>query len=122
MNVRTKKYVPYILLGIIGLIVLFSAIRNSYYEHILNGKTKRCIGIITHITNGTGVRQISGVDFYYFVNGNRYENNDNGDFNFMKLGDTILIEYAIEDHSIARVADKYYMKKYKYLQKDEIVR
>lgn len=118
MSEKSKKYIPYILLGIIGLMVLFSVIRNSYNESTLNGKTKKCIAIITHITSGTGVRQIAGVDFYYFVNGTKYQNNDNGNFNFMKVGDTILIEYAVVNNSVSRVIDKYYMQKYKHLQKE----
>jgi hypothetical protein len=34
----------------------------------------------------------------------------------MKIGDSVLIEYAIQDPSVARVKDFYYMKKYHYLR------
>jgi hypothetical protein len=34
----------------------------------------------------------------------------------MNIGDSVLIEYAIQDPSIARVVDRYFMKKYRYLR------
>jgi hypothetical protein len=39
-----------------------------------------------------------------------------GDFSFLKIGDTVLIEYAKDDPTVAKVKDRYYMKKYNYLK------
>mgnify|MGYP000940153412 CR=1 FL=1 len=119
MNLRAKKYLPYFLLFVIGVLLVLSAIRDYYNKKILAGDTETLIAIITDITSGTGVRQAPDAKFYYFVKNKKYENHTNGNFNFMEVGDTVLIEYAIEDHSVARVVDKYYMKKYKYLKRIE---
>lgn len=32
----------------------------------------------------------------------------------MNAGDTVLIKYSIENHSVARVIESFYMKKYKH--------
>lgn len=55
--------------------------------------------------------------FTYFVNEKKYCLRYTGDFSYMNIGDSVLIEYAIEDPSLARVVDRYYMKKYWSLKK-----
>lgn len=109
-----NKLANYLILLLV-LIVVFSLIRNWYLDSQLAKGTKQTIGIITDINSGTGVRQIASVDYYYLVEGKKYSGSDNGKFNFMKIGDTLLIEYAKEDKSVSKVVDKYYMKKYKHL-------
>jgi len=54
--------------------------------------------------------------FTYFVNKKKYCLRYTGDFSYMNIGDSVLIEYAIQDPSIARVVDRYFMKKYRYLR------
>jgi hypothetical protein len=116
---KSTNSIPYFLLAIIGVLLIYTSVRNYYDDKLLEGETKKTIAIITDINSGTGVRQIANIDFYYYAKKVKYVTNDNVDFNFGKLGDTVLIEYAIADHSVARVVDKYYMKKYAYLKKIE---
>jgi hypothetical protein len=54
--------------------------------------------------------------FFYFYAGNeRIEIKEFRYFSHLSKGDTVLIEYAIEDPTLARVKDKYYMQKYRHL-------
>ena len=54
--------------------------------------------------------------FYFFVKNKRFDIKEWHYFTELSKGDTVLIEYAIEDPSVARVKDKYYMQKYKQLR------
>jgi hypothetical protein len=54
--------------------------------------------------------------FYFFVKNKRFDVEERDYFTELSKGDTVLIEYAIKDPSVARVNDKYYMQKYKYLR------
>lgn len=55
--------------------------------------------------------------FYFFVKNKRFDIKVWNYFNELSKNDTVLIEYAIEDPTVARVKDKYYMQKYKQLRK-----
>lgn len=57
------------------------------------------------------VRNANG-EFYFFVNRKKIKMKEYSYFSHLKTGNTVLIEYAIEDPSVARVKDKYYMKKF----------
>lgn len=117
MDSKLKQRRLYILgLSLIGLLILFGAIRNYYRANALEGKKGVAIAIITDINSGRGVRQSASVDYNYIINGEKFSDHDNGDFNFMKIGDTLLIEYSNDHPSISQVRDKYYMKKYQYLK------
>lgn len=98
------------------VIVIIACIRDWYNDKQLAGKTIETIAIVTDITSGTGVRQIAGVNYEYQINGKTYTGSDNGNFNFMKIGDTLLVVYAISDRSVSKVKEKYYMLKYKRLK------
>lgn len=56
--------------------------------------------------------------FYFFVNHKKVKLKEYSYFSHLKKGDTVLIEYAVEDPTVARVIDKYYMKKYKNLNRN----
>lgn len=113
-SIRTK--IPYLLLGLLGILLLISLIRNYYNERALEGETGKCIAILIDIRSGEGVRQTATGTYKYLVNGRKYEYEENRNFNDLSIGDTVLIEYSIEDPSVARVVDKYYMQKYKNLK------
>ena len=55
--------------------------------------------------------------FYFYVKGMKIIIKDFSYYNHLKIGDTVLIEYAIEDPTVAIVKDKYYMKKFNYMKK-----
>lgn len=55
---------------------------------------------------------------FLFIYRNKMIKFDNiGDYSQLNKGDTVLIEYAIEDPTVARVKDKYVMQKFKHLRK-----
>lgn len=54
--------------------------------------------------------------FQYEVGGKIYKFTEVGNFSFLKLGDTVEIKYAKENHAIAKVIDKFYMSKYRNLK------
>jgi hypothetical protein len=54
--------------------------------------------------------------FIFFVKNKKYEVKSIGDFSFLNQGDTVLITYAIKDPNVAKVTNRYYMRKYKKLK------
>ncbi len=76
-------------------------------------RTQNSTAII--IKKGRTVR--GGATVYFEVNSKRLEAKIwGGDYDFLNIGDTILIKYAIEDPTLVEVIDKYYMQKYKHLK------
>lgn len=100
---------------LIGIFIIYTFLREKKESSLLmNSKTG--IAILIEI-NGNAHAAASG-DFRYKVKSKKYEFNQSGDYSFMQIGDTVLIEYAVDDCSVARVVDKYYMSKYHKLNKD----
>ena len=54
--------------------------------------------------------------FTYNIGQKKYRFKELGDFSLLSVHDTVLIEYAIKDNSVARVVDKFYMTKHKHLK------
>lgn len=103
-----------IVLGLILLMVFFQQIfDNRYYKKMQN----------TNETNAFYVKNIHVKNigptsyYYYYVNNKKYEGYFHDTEKFFKKNDTILIKYSIEDPSISEVVEKYYMQKYKHLEK-----
>lgn len=94
-----------------GCFIVYTFIQEKKEDKLLE-KSKKHFAILVEISPGNAHASSSG-DFKYKVNAKEYEFNQSGDYTFMQVGDTVLIEYAIEDHSVARVLDKHYMQKYK---------
>lgn len=116
-TINKDKLANYLIVLFVAIIV-YAVARNRYITNKLSGKTQFEKAIITKINSGTGVRQIAGVNYFYFIKGKKYTGSDNGNFNILKTGDTVLIKYSIENNSVSEVANKYYMQKYHKLNKD----
>lgn len=112
-----KKYTKEIGAILLMLIVMFYLILRNYFHSKLLENAKETKAILIEKSSGHGVNETANGTFKYEVQNELFEFNQSGDYEFMNLGDTVLIEYAIEDHSVARVKDKFYMKKYLYLKK-----
>jgi hypothetical protein len=104
--------------SVMGLLVIYQVVRNERNSQLLK-KSMKCPAVLTEILSGNGVRSSHAGTYTYVVKGDSYTYQEASNFNMLKVGDTILIEYAVQDHSVARVVDKYYMQKYKYLKKKE---
>lgn len=109
-----KKQV-YLSVSIILFFVITLAYRfyNSNYEDKRLKKTKNTTAILVSIRSGKGVRATPSGKYRYSVSGKEYKYDESRNFNSLKVGDTILIKYSVEDPSVARVVEKYYMKKYR---------
>jgi len=117
MSNRFKRvYLPTILLFVIFFVVIFRACQNQHDTKLLENSIITN-AIIIEIRTGEAVKSIPTVTYSYNVKGKIYKYEENRNINDLRIGDTLLIEYAVEDHSVARVIDKYYMQKYKYLKK-----
>ena len=114
---KKKNLSNYIIILLLLIATLF-LIRNLYVNNQLNKGTIQTTGIVTDINTGSGVRQVAGVDYYYYVKGKKYYGSDNGQFSFMDIGDTLIIEYAKGDCSVSKVFNKFFMKKYQYLKRE----
>ena len=85
----------------------------NHKEELLEN-SKKVTGIL--ISEEHSSQKFINGRFTYFVNKKKYSLRYTGDFSYMNIGDSVLIEYAIKDPSVARVVDRYYMKKYRYLK------
>jgi hypothetical protein len=112
MNKLKAKRTIFFVVLIIFLMALFYRIFENYRDKKLLLSSAKEIGILTQIHFGAVKSPKSG-NFIYKVKGVKYSLEDTGDFTFMKIGDTVLIEYSLKDPSVARVVDKCYMQKYK---------
>ena len=116
-NKFKRVYLPTILLFVIFFVVIFRACQNQHDTRLLENSVITN-AIIVKIRTGEAVKSIPTATYSYKVKGINYEYEECRNFNDLRIGDTILIEYAVEDHSVARVVDKYFMQKYKHLKKD----
>lgn len=100
---------------IIAVLVLFGLafIGAIYFQLKREEKLKRTQDSIAIIMNkGKTVR--GGVTVYFEVNSKKIEAKIwGGDYDFLNIGDTILIKYAVEDPELVQVVDKCYMQKYR---------
>lgn len=110
------------LIGSIILLIIVIALCQQFFEENKNDKLLQksisSFGIIKEIHHGT-VHNPKNALIIYRVDSQKYEFSASGDYEAFRIGDTVLIEYAIGDHSVARVKDKYYMKKYHYLKNND---
>jgi hypothetical protein len=92
--------------------------QNDYNKILLEKGVRNTPAVIIRISEGAVSVPAYGV-FRFSVDGKIVGFRESGNYLDFNSGDTVLIEYAIADHSVARVVDKYYMKKYAYLKKIE---
>lgn len=119
MKKNRNNVVKIISIAILVLMMIFVFI--DFYQENKNEKLLENSRIATAILikkKARAVKSPKSGRFVYRVQGKEYEFSQPGDYLFMNIGDSVLIKYAVEDHSVARVIDKYYMRKYHYLRRD----
>lgn len=104
---KQRQLVIGIFIGIWTIILGYFIWSNVHEADALNGPTKQTFGILTNIKGHT-FRHRKRAIVTYTVSGKEYRINAPGDYLDMSVGGTVLIEYAVEDHSVARVANKHY--------------
>lgn len=97
----------------VGVFIIYSFLKEKKDDELLENSIEH-FAILIKINEGNTHAPSSG-DFRYKVKNKEHEFNQSGDYKFMQIGDTVLIEYAIKDNSVSKVVDKYYMKKYRHL-------
>ncbi|HLP55114.1 MAG TPA: hypothetical protein VK151_08800 [Fluviicola sp.] len=107
---KQRRLVIGIFISIWIIILAWFIWRESREANALNGPTKQTFGILTNIKGRTFKHRKRAI-VSYTVSGKEYQVTAPGDYLDMSVGDTVLIEYASEDHSVARVVNKYYMHK-----------
>lgn len=114
-----KKLILVLLFSTIAVSLIVSYFQDSRKDRLLKNNN-RTFAILIHSHDGTAVRAISyGVFIFRDKDNKKIKFEVSGDYTKLEIGDTVLIEYAVEDHSIARVIDKYYMQKYRHLKEKE---
>ena len=112
-----KNFLNKYFYGFLGFLIflglLYNMVNEDRKQKLLND-SKIVIGILK-CEDHSSLKFING-EFNYIVKNKKFSICQKGDFSFMKIGDSVLIEYAIKDPSVARVKDCYYMKKYHYLR------
>lgn len=97
-----------------GIFLIYNFIREKREDKLLNNSLDGFAILVKK--NKGNTHAPSGGDFKYRVDHHEYSFSQSGDYEFMHVGDSVLIRYAKDDHSVARVVDKYYMEKYKKLK------
>lgn len=113
---NNKKILLIIVLGLFFIIPLIQWINEEIKSNKLK-ESKECYSRLIEVHYNDAVHGSAYGILEYQVNNKKYMLKDLGDYRMMKIGDTVLIKYADKDHSVARVTDKYYMRKYKMLKK-----
>jgi hypothetical protein len=108
-----KKYFS----GILSIIVLIAIVVNIYIDKKRNKLLEKSIDIKGVLFEKYTEGKNKMGTFEFKLKNSKIKFDYIGDFSFLQIGDTVLIQYAIEDPSVARVKDRYYMRKYKYLKK-----
>jgi hypothetical protein len=115
---KNKYRLLWAVLVLFFVVFLYRWWQNDYNKAMLEKGVRNTPAVIIRISEGA-VRVPSYGVFRYRIDNEVFEFRESSDYLNFELGDTVLIEYAIADHSVARVVDKYYMKKYAYLKKIE---
>jgi hypothetical protein len=116
MKEYLKKYWIYIF-------VFITIIGISY--NIYNDNRRENLFMNSNVTKGILIEEIhesvrtTHGEFNFYVKKNKIKLKEYSYFSHLKKGDTVLIEYSIADPKVARVKDKYYMKKFSYIKKNK---
>lgn len=120
MNDR-ENTITFISLFIVCLLVVFlQAFLKQKHREMLDRSGRKKLAVLSEIHTKQGEKYGSYFCMFTFSVGDKnYECKQTGNYTKLKIGDTVLIEYAAENPSVARVIDKYYMKKHHHLRKSK---
>jgi hypothetical protein len=115
-----KEYLNKNWIFFVVMLIIFGLAYNLFNDNRRNKLLKKSM-LVTGLLvseDHSSHKFLSG-DFEFLVKNKKYYFRHNGDFSFLNIGDTVLIEYAIEDPTVARVKDRYYMKKFNFIKKNK---
>lgn len=108
---KGHRVIYFVLIPSILFIVVFS-LDKEYYRKEKFKKAKKSFAIMTAYSTGTVRHSMNGT-FQYSLKNETYSFKQYEDFSMLSIGDTVEIEYSIEDNGVAKVSNKYYMEKYR---------
>lgn len=109
MKYLNEKSIKYLVLASIFVLLVFmiSRHKSEYRKHKLRN-TKQTFGIFEGEVVGIG---FTGFNYSYTnENGRNYTFIDKTNYGTLKKGDSVLIEYSLDDYEIGRVIQPYYEK------------
>jgi len=109
------NYIGYGIIAFFLLIFLFKWFLESRENRLLENYVVTKAVVLEIHKPETIHGSYSGL-FKYRIRNKTYQFKEIGDFTMLRIGDTIEIKYAFEDYSVAKVFDKYDMKKYRHLK------
>lgn len=100
-----------LIIGFLILFIIYSGINEQKENKSLEDSIQTTAIVIR--TRQGGYKTSAGADFKYKIGEKVYNFNQTGGFyQYLNVGDTVLIEYAKNDNLIARVIDSKYMQKF----------
>ena len=113
INVLKKDLIYVFLLFLLFLYYQYRILDNIQDQKLL--KHSKEIAAIVVKTYQSGYKSSAYSKFKYTVSEMEYEFSQTGGYyKYLKPGDTVLIEYAIKDNSVARVVNSRYMQKFNW--------
>lgn len=94
----------FILATTVSVLCIYNFWQEKSKEELLKNSLKT-VGVFIS-RNRVAVHGTPSINIEYKVKGIKYNLKEYGGFASLKIGDTVLIEYAISNHSIARVKYK----------------
>lgn len=89
---------------VLSILCIYNFWQEKNKEELLKNGSKT-FGIFIS-RNERAVHGSPSINVRYKVNGTKYILKEYGGFPSLKVGDTVLVEYAVEDNSVARVVGK----------------
>ncbi len=102
----------FIIFGILILsIISYDFLEEANNKKLLSKNFKKTLAIYDDYNNSVKGKPFS--NFYFYLKNTKIKFEEDGIYDFLELGDTVLIKYSIEDPNVAEVIDFCYMKKHK---------
>lgn len=103
---RKNRFLAWVAVSFFAIVIVYSVVRDFYREKMLVD-SKRGVAVIVNYSEGTSKHGKRGY-FEYSVDGQLYDFIEEGDFSNLRIGDTVEIEYSVEDNGIVRVVNVNY--------------
>lgn len=104
MKTKGNTLMVILFFSLIGVFLIYKYFKEKNENKLLENSVEH-FAVLIKIKGGNTHAPPSGY-FRYMVDDKEYEFNDIGEYENIQIGDTFLIEYAVKDHSVARLVSK----------------
>jgi hypothetical protein len=105
-----------IIIAFVFVLVVFITFYRIYRDNQLLSDYEIGKAVLVEVQNKGGVHGSASGTFKYTYGNKKYTFTESQSFSFLNLGDTVKIKYSVKDPSVAKVIDKYFMKKHNNLE------